>query len=816
MKRIFSWRFLFRVALIVFIGCLILFLWPLPRSIESTAYSSILFSRDGRILAASIASDHQWRFESTQNLPVKYRQSLLLFEDQHFYHHPGVNPFSILRAARNNIREGRVTSGGSTITMQLARLLLQEADRQKDKKEKIKRGLIRKFREALLAIKLEWHYSKDDILILYANYAPFGGNIVGISAASWRYFGRPIERLSWAEAALLAVLPNSPSMMHLGRQRDALLKKRNRLLQRLLSENYLTKTDLQLALLEPLPEKPQYLPSVASHLLNHLRQKHPKQHQFISTLDQTIQWNAHRILEQHAKRLANEGVHNLALVVIDHQKMETLAYVGNHAWRDQITYSPQVDIIQRPRSTGSILKPILYALMLQEGKLAPTSLLPDMPSLFNGYSPENYDREYRGAVPARYALAQSLNIPSVYMLRDYGIPHFHEKLQQMGISSLFRAADDYGLTLILGGAEASLWELTSVYARMVATAKSGSGVEENHPELLLNKLATNLPVEEDKEVDSLALQGEESASGKNPGQKNIIHQGAAWLTLQALIEVTRPGADAHWKDFSNSQAIAWKTGTSYGLRDAWAIGSNGRYTIGVWAGNAGGEPATFLSGQQTAAPVMFDMFNSLQKVSWFEKPEHALKTILVCNDDGFLAAGQCEAEEIQIPLESHFNKITPYHRSIHLDATQQYRVHGECESVANMHLRHWFVLPPAQEFYWRQQHADYKSLPAWRQDCQQNALAYEEDQPIDIVYPYKTSRIYIPIDIDGHLGRVIVKAVHRNPDASLYWHIDDQYMGETRVFHDKTLLLEPGKHRITLVDKNGHQMSRIINVLARD
>ncbi len=794
--------------LLILLAAVILYLLPLPRSIESTSYSSILFSRDGRILAASIAEDHQWRFESTENLPLKYQQSLLLFEDQYFYRHPGVNPLAIIRAAKNNWHAGRVTSGGSTITMQLARLLLQESDRQAGA-DKTSRGLMRKIHEALLAIKLEWHYSKDEILILYANHAPFGGNIVGISAASWRYFGRPIQDLSWAEAALLAVLPNSPSMMHLGRQRDALVQKRNRLLQKLSKNNFLSERDLQLALLEPLPEKPQQLPSIAPHLLQHLRKTYPDQHQFLSTLDRNVQWNAQRILDQHAKRLANDGVHNLALLVIDHQQMQTLAYIGNHAWQTQTIYSPQVDVIQRPRSTGSILKPILYALMLQEGKLAPTSLLPDLPSLFNGYSPENYDRQYRGAVPAQYALAQSLNIPSVYMLRDYGIPHFHEKLQQMGISSLFRPADDYGLTLILGGAEASLWELTSVYARMVATAHYGRGVEEEHPQMLLNKPPPNLPLRKGEELDSLP------GRGAQPETKNIIQQGAAWLTLQALIEVTRPGVDAHWKDFSNSQAIAWKTGTSYGLRDAWAIGSNGRYTVGVWAGNAGGEPATFLSGTQTAAPVMFDMFNSLQKVSWFEKPHHALKTILVCKDDGFLSGNQCDAQEMQIPIESHFEKITPNHRSIHLDKKGQYRVHGECESVTNMQLQHWFVLPPAQEFYWRQQHLDYKALPAWRADCLEKALAYDNDQPIDILYPYTTSRIFIPVDIDGRLGRLIVKAVHRNPDASLYWHLDDQYLGETRVFHDKALLMEPGKHKLTLVDKAGHQLTRTIEVISK-
>jgi penicillin-binding protein 1C len=773
-------------------------------------FGVVAFSDDNKILAANIAADYQWRFESTQNLPKKYQQSLLLFEDQYFYRHPGVNPLAILRAVKNNTLQGRVTSGGSTISMQLARLLLQEDAVLDGSAKKRKRGIYNKALEALLAIKLELHYSKDEILILYANHAPFGGNIVGISAASWRYFGRAVEELSWAEAALLAVLPNSPSMMHLGRQRDNLLNKRNRLLKKLLDEQIVSSTDYQLALLEPLPDKPQSWKKLTPHLLTHLQKTFPDQHNFYSTIDYTTQLSAMRIVEQHARRLANDNVNNIALLVIDHQLQKTLAYVGNHAWENKTVYSPQVDIIQRPRSTGSILKPILYALMLQEGKLSPNSLLPDIPTLFSGYSPENYDRQYRGAVPAHFALAQSLNIPAVYMLRDYGIPHFYEKLKLMGISSLFRSADDYGLTLILGGAEASLWELTSIYSRMVATAQSGNGVIEQHPQLL------KAPLGKGWESSSSPLPRGRLGGGEVSTIKNLIQQGAAWLTLQALIEVARPGNDAYWKDFTNSQSIAWKTGTSYGLRDAWAIGSNGRYTVGVWAGNAGGEPATFLSGQVTTAPILFDMFNALKKVSWFEKPEHSLKTILACKDDGFLAGNQCAAEELQIPVESHFDKTTPFHRDIHLDAEEKFRVHSECESVSNMKLAQWFLLPPAQEFYWRQQHGDYRSLPLWRADCLQNAARYDNDQPIEIVYPYSTSRVYIPVDLDGRLGKIVLKAVHRNPNASLYWHVDDQYLGETKLFHDKSVLLEPGKHRITLLDKEGHQITRVFTVLGRE
>lgn len=773
----------------VFVGCL---QWrPLPASLNQQQYASILLARDGSLLGASIAPDQQWRFAPVEQLPEKYLQSLLLFEDQHFYRHPGINPLAIARALKGNMAAGKVTSGGSTISMQLARLLRQQE--LQASKLKSSRNLHSKLAEAFLALQLEWHLSKSDILIHYASQAPFGGNIVGLRAAAWRYFGRSPEYLSWAESALLAVLPNSPALIHPGRQRDLLQQKRDRLLQRLHQQQLLSDLDLQLALLEPLPERPQVLPQIAPHLLATLKKRAPEKNLFHSTLDMPLQQLVNQIAQRHGARLANEGVNNIALVLIDHQSMETLAYLGNKPFNKSHRFAPDVDIVQRPRSTGSILKPLLYGLMLQEGELAPTSLIPDIPTQINGYSPRNYDRNFRGAVPAQFALAHSLNIPAVRMLRDYGIGRFQEKLQAMGMSSLFRPADDYGLTLILGGAEASLWELTSIYARLAAAARDG-----DKPQPLVQWL---LPQPD----------GEQRTENSKP----VIRQGAAWLTLHALIEVARPGNDNYWRDFAGSQTIAWKTGTSYGLRDAWAIGSNGRYTLGVWVGNAGGEPATFISGQSSAAPILFDVFDALPSVNWFEKPSHALKTISVCKDDGYLAGGQCDATDIEIPSISHYEKITPHHRRIYLDAQQQFRVHNQCESVSNMNIRDWFVLPPAQEFYWRQYHANYQPLPPWRKDCIAESAQQDDDIPLELIYPQPRSRIYIPVDLEGKRSRVILKAVHRDPAATLYWHLDDEFLGETKIFHEREASLEPGLHKLLVMDKQGYKVERRFRVIGK-
>ncbi|MGV8836404.1 penicillin-binding protein 1C [Cellvibrio sp.] len=786
-----------------FIACVVLLalqFFPLPSSLTKTPYANLLLARDGSLLGAGIAADQQWRFAPVESLPDKYKKSLLLFEDQHFYRHPGINPLAIARALQGNLQAGKVTSGGSTISMQLARLLRQAEYQQQDKKLPA-RSIISKLLEAGRAFQLEWRFSKEELLIHYASHAPFGGNIVGLRAAAWRYFGRAPEHLSWAESALLAVLPNSPALIHPGRQRDLLKQKRDRLLVRMHQENYFSDLDLQLALIEPLPERPQSLPQLVPHLLATLKKQHSAQHIFHSSIDPFIQRITAQVAERHGLRLANEGVNNIALILIDHERMETLAYVGNQAWQKQQRYAPDLDLIQRPRSTGSILKPLLYGLMLQEGELAPTSLIPDIPTQFGGYSPKNYDRSFRGAVPAQFALAHSLNIPSVRMLRDYGIGKFQEKLQAMGMTTLFRPADDYGLTLILGGAEGTLWDLTGIYARLAASARDGN-ISQPIPTLLLQ--------------DKKALENKILLQEKTPSIKPVIQQGAAWLTLQALIDVARPGNDNYWRDFSGSQTIAWKTGTSYGLRDAWAIGSNGRYTLGVWVGNAGGEPASFISGQSSAAPILFDVFDALPSINWFAKPAHALKTISVCKDDGYLTGGQCEAVDMEIPNTSHFAKVTQNHRRIHLDTDEQFRVHSRCETVNNMQAHNWFVLPPTQEFYWRQHHSEYQSLPPWRSDCLKDLLQVDEDQPIELVYPNEESRIYIPMDLDGKRSRVVLKAVHRNPAAQLYWHLDDEFLGETKIFHEREAALEPGVHKLLVVDKQGYRLERRFRVIGKE
>ncbi len=759
-------------------GAIVYVLLPFPDGLISPPLAKAAFSRNGSLLDVRIATDEQWRFSAPKVLPEKYIVSVIQFEDRHFYEHPGFNPLSILRAIKDNYHAGHVVSGASTITMQLARMALKRPHR----------SYWNKFKEICLAVKLELRLSKDEILKLYATHAPMGRNIVGLQAASWHYFGRAPDELSWAEAALLAVLPNRPSMLYLEKNRKALQKRRDQLLTLLFQDKKISERDYQLATMESLPTSQGAWPSQIPHLLDRLVREYPDVSEFHTTIDPLLQDSLNHVLKNHRRTLAEEGVRNLALVVIDHTTLQTVGYIGN--FTDDKT-SIHVDIASRPRSTASIVKPMLYGLMLDSSELIPTVLIPDVPTTIGGFSPENFDHGFRGAVPAAQMVAQSLNVPAVRLLRRYGIDRFRQQLQRYGLSTINRSADNYGLSLILGGGEANLWELTSVYARMANL------VEEN------------------------GYDGTTRAVGflRTPPNSDVprtefpLSIGAAWLTLKAMVEVERPGADSNWRNYENSQVIAWKTGTSYGLRDAWAIGSNGRYTVGVWVGNADGSPAASLGGAHSAGPVLMDAFSLLGTSTWLSEPDGELTTLAVCQDDGFIAANGCKPVNTQVPSHSHYAQVTPYHQRIFLSGNGLYRVHSGCESVSNMKAVDWFVLPPTQEYYWKREHGDYRTLPPWRKDCIATLQQYTKELPFDLIYPNTENVIYLPLGIDGKLSRAIFRAVHRDTDAILYWHLDGAFLGETKKFHEKMIRAKPGQHTLVLVDKNGQRLERAFTII---
>ena len=757
----------------------------LPEKLFAAPESYVLEARDGSLLSARIASDGQWRFPARGTVPEKFRRALLTFEDKRFYEHSGIDGLAVARAVRLNVRAGRVRSGGSTITMQLARL-------SRDGKQ---RSLANKLAEALLALRIEASFSKDQILAMYTAHAPFGGNVVGLEAAAWRYFGRDAETLSWAEAATLAVLPNNPSLVRLNRNRDRLRARRDFLLRALHRAGDLSATDLDLALSEPLAAEPHDLPDFAPHLLETLRAQDPARHRIRTTLDARLQAEATRAVQAHVELLARQQVHNAAAIVVDNRTFEVLAYVGNgdsphfqEMGTVPISRGYAVDIIRRPRSTGSILKPMLYAAMLEDGSLTPRMLLPDVPTHYEGFAPENFDRKFSGAVRADEALAASLNIPAVRMLRTYGVARFADVLRGAGMTTLTRPADDYGLTLILGGAEGNLWDIAAMYSSLAGIARAG-------------------PADSAPQFRGLTVLAGTPPKSRGPSP---IGTGAAWLTLNALLEVPRPGEESHWKRFAGSRRIAWKTGTSVGLRDGWAAGSTSQHTVAVWAGNASGEGRPGLTGSSMAAPLMFGLFNSLTASDWFEIPTHALRRIETCANDGFLANGDCQTESTWVPRDSHFDALSPHNLRVRLESTRRFRVDGDCESPSAMTHASWFVLPPAEEYYFRRSHAEYQPLPPARADCQGNS-----GRPgIALLYPEPDSQVLIPQELDGHRGRTVFEAVSRRREATIYWHLDGQYLGETHTFHQQSLDIDPGEHILTVVDDEGERVARRFQVIA--
>ena len=771
-------RFAIATGGALLLSALVWLIWPPGEPLAGAPLSTALYDRDGQLLGARIARDGQWRFPATAEVPDKLAQALIRFEDKRFLHHPGVDPLALARALRLNWRAGRSVSGGSTLTMQLVRLSRGNPPRR----------LGEKLIEALLALRLELHYSKSELLALYASHAPYGGNVVGAEAAAWRYFGRAPEQLSWAEAATLAVLPNSPALIHPGRGRERLQRKRDGLLARLQAEGRLSAMELQLALREPLPGSPRALPRAAPQLLDTLAARRDAPARLLSTLDGALQTDVERLLAARAAANGRQGVRHAAAVVLDNRSLETLAYVGNSPVLDADSEGAAVDLVQAERSTGSILKPFLFAAAVQDGRIQPSALVPDVPVRFKSFRPENFDRQFRGAVRASEALALSLNVPAVHLLRSYGQERFYDLLVRLGMGSLHRPPDDYGLSLILGGAEGRLWDMANLYAQLARISEAGQ--DRARSRFAFARLLRDQPAEAPRAADFGA--------------------GAAWLTLEALREVGRPEDEAHWKSFSSALPLAWKTGTSYGLRDGWALGVTPRHTIAVWVGNASGEGRAGLTGAAMAAPLLFDIAHRLGDQGRFTAPLANLRAITVCQDDGYLPSQGCDTESRRIPSDAHFETVSPWHQTVHLDPSGRWRVDSRCQPVDAMRHASWFVLPPVMEAYRRPHDSRYRPLPDWRPDCRDGG---DSGRPFDLVYPQPGIAVFIPTDLGGKRSQVVLKAVHRDPAATLHWHLDGDYLASTQPPHQLALDLAPGVHELTLVDAEGGRLVRSFEVL---
>ncbi|MBQ4818997.1 penicillin-binding protein 1C [Aquimarina sp. MMG016] len=759
---------------------LIWYYFSLPKPLFKDPTATVIETRKGELLGAKIARDGQWRFPETDSVPEKFKKCIIAFEDQQFYHHFGFNPVSMAEAIRDNIKAGKVVRGGSTVTQQVIRL---------SRKGK-KRTYFEKLKELILATRLEFRASKERILRLYASHAPFGGNVVGIDMAAWRYFGLPAHQLSWAESATLAVLPNAPSLIYPGKNQIRLKQKRNRLLKTLLEQETIDSLTYELSISESLPQKPFGLPKNTQQVLDLLAKKQSGKRLQV-TIDVRLQKQVSQIVKQHYEVLRQNEVHNMAVLVLDVDTREVLSYVGN-APTDK-NHQKDVDIIQAARSTGSTLKPLLYAAMMDKGELFPEQLVSDVPTVIAGYNPQNYDESFSGAVPANRALARSLNVPAVRLLQQYGLQRFRDELDAFRIKDIKYSADHYGLSLIVGGAEGSLWDLCKTYAGLAGTL--------NHYQ------ATSSEYFENEFTEPILLGDKKVNFGKKNRQKTLFGAGSIWLTFEAMKKVNRPEGNEAWEFYDSSREIAWKTGTSFGNRDAWAIGTSQKYVVGVWIGNADGEGRPELTGLNAAAPVLFDVFNLMPNSTWFPIPHDDLVEVTICETSGFLSGTECPKKAQYIPVSGASTKPCPFHQLVHLDVAKQYRVNSSCESVADIAHEPWFVLPPLQAYFYKTNNADYRTLPPYRQDC-----IKETEDRMDFIFPKGNGSVYLPKDFDGKTNEVILKIAHTNPETSVFWYVDNQFVGTTTQFHEMPILPKPGKHVITVLDEKANELKRRIEI----
>lgn len=765
--QIFKAKKTIKIVIFFIVSTLLFFsgYWFLPQPLFNAKHSSVLFAQNGELLSAKIASDEQWRFPEIDSLPSKISTAITLFEDEYFYQHPGVNPFSLYKALKSNLKKNTIKRGGSTLTMQLVRLALDNPPRT----------YLQKIKEIYFAILIELKYSKTEILKMYLSYAPMGGNIVGISAASWRYFKRSAFDLSWAESCLLAVLPNAPGLLYPGVRAKELTLKRNFLLDKIYQKGIISKEDLHLAKQENLPLAAPKIEQKSFHFLNYLEQNFGKGKIYHSSIQNNIQDLLIHKAQRFNEQFQNNFVNNMSIVVIDIEKMELAGYLGNILNNSSENY---VDIAQAKRSTGSTLKPFLYAMTLTDGTKINSSLLYDIPINFKGFRPQNYTKRFLGLVSFEDALTQSLNLPAVTLLSEFGVARFKDELKKIGFNTINQSAQHYGLSLILGGAECTLFDLTCAYASL------GNSVLK------------------ERNFEGQIKLGENIQSSQKYQLPSSISLYSAHQILEILSNVNRPRDEDGWKLFNNSKKIAWKTGTSFGHRDAWAIGVNGKYAIGVWVGNATGEGKPGLTGTVYAGPVLFSIFNSLNSKSWFSQPKTESQNFTICKKTGYLANDDSpETIELLLPKSTENLPQQNFYKRFYLEETKKYRVYKNCYPYFSEPSQPFLTISPITAYYYKMNSTEYKTPPPLHPLC---AIA---ENNISVDYPTPNSTVKIPINIEGEKEYMVIQAHTLHNNTKLYWHLNEEFIGETNSYHQISIQPPQGKILLSIIDELGNQIN---------
>ena len=764
-------RWKYFLVLPVFLSALY-FSIPIPRPLFTPDYSTVVVDENGEILRVFLNRNEQWCFPPRRDLriPPKLKTAVLQFEDRSFHAHPGVRPMSMLRALYQNMSRGEVVSGASTITMQVARLMRPKA-----------RTYLNKALEILQALKIELCYTKDEILRAYLDHAPYGGNIVGYQAASLRYFGKMPGQLTWGEAATLAVLPNAPGLVSPVADPDRLLAGRNRLLARLRDEGEIDAETHWFAQQEMVPRRARPFRTLAPHLARRLKARQGDG-VIRTTIQRAVQERSEALVMRHAAYLNRLGIRNGAVLVAETQSGKVRAYVGSQDFSDADAQG-QVDGVMAARSSGSLLKPFLYALCFDEGIVLPQTLVRDVPSYYGAFSPSNADGKFSGLVTAREGLIRSLNVPAVRLLKAYGVVSFYCFLEAAGLSSLFRPADDYGLPLVIGGAEVTPWDMAVLFRGL------GNGGR-FRPLLVLDG-----PSDE-----------------RDTGTMPLISPGACDLTLNVLRELKRPGAEYYWQQYQNPWPLAWKTGTSYGQRDAWAVGVSPQWTVAVWVGNFDGQGNANLTGAGCAGPLLFDVFNALPKdarLSWFQRPDADLAPVEICLDTGFRAGPACGRRSVvNAPLHMAPLRVCPYHRHIFVTLDGAHQVCSLCWQPGGYTRVSRLVYPADVTQYLRERGQTVGGMPPHSPGCP----AQQGGQMVQILYPQENAHLWVPRDFDGNRQQVALRAAHQEHRRVLFWYLDHRFIGSSQGRHIKAADVGGGWHVLDVVDELGNRDRRRFHV----
>ena len=736
------------------------FLFPAPVVKE---YSKEIIANDGTLLTAYLTKDDKWRMKaSIDEISQNLIKAIIEKEDNWFLWHWGVNPFSIVRAFYTNISSGKRVSGASTITMQLARML-----------EPKDRNYFSKLIEIFRAFQLELHYSKKEILEMYLNKLPYGGNIEGVKAASYIYFNRPPRQLSLSQSILLCVIPNDPNNLRLDKSTLKAKILRNHWIKRFSKENIFSKQNLNDALNEPVLATRNPVPNRAPHF-SYFIKEHYNGDKIKTTLNLKIQKTAQGLLWNYVNRVSSKDVSNGAVIIVDNKNSSVVGYCGSSDFFDD-SRSGQVNGITAVRSPGSTLKPPLYAYAFDEGILTPKMKLYDIPTDFSGYEPENYDLKYYGDVTVRFALQNSLNIPAVRLLNKIGLDNFLELLGTSGFNDIAQRKKQLGLSVILGGCGVTLEELTRLYSSF---ARNGNLYNLHY-------------VKDDKDDSHIKL----------------FSASSSYLIAKILSGSLNDRVFAN-DDDNGVTKFAFKTGTSYGKRDAWAIGFNKHYTIGVWLGNFNGKGSPHLSGAEMAVPLLKELFNAIDYSTgkdWFEKPGEVQER-KVCSVTGLLPTKYCTETTTDFYIEgiSH-NKICDVHKPLYVNLDETIQYCTECLPETGFKKKVYPVYKPDLTIWYLQNDKQFSKPPPHNPHCQ---AKYSENGP-HIISPSTNFEYMIEENSDQEL---LLMAESDATVKTHYWFVNNNYYKKCKPGERVFLKAHPGNLNITCLDDKGRDESITIDV----